>query len=92
MLDTVVYPTDAVAEFMNGNFVNVRISVGDYPKLTSLFNVTWTPTLLFLDDAGTPHYRIEPGATRSLRWRFGSREKTDFRRRDWPSLPISFLP
>jgi hypothetical protein len=35
--------------------------------------------------------RIGPGATRSLRWRFGSREKTACLRRDWPSHPISSL-
>ena len=56
-MDTVTYPQDKVALFMNDHFVPVKIHTSDHPELVQKHHVPWTPTFLVLDGDGTEHYR-----------------------------------
>lgn len=55
-MDAVTYPDDKVAEFINGNLIPLRIKADSMP-LSKDFNVTWTPTLVTLDQDGKEHRR-----------------------------------
>jgi tetratricopeptide (TPR) repeat protein len=56
-MGAVTYPNEAVAKFVDYNFIPVQIEVSN-KELTQKFNVTWTPTILVLDADGKEHYRI----------------------------------
>ena len=55
-MDAVTYPDDKVADFLNGNPVPLRVK-SDSMSLSKDFNITWTPTLITLDQDGKEHYR-----------------------------------
>jgi tetratricopeptide (TPR) repeat protein len=55
-MDTVTYPDDNVALFLNTRVVPVRLQFNAKPYAKD-FNVTWTPTLVTLDEKGKEHYR-----------------------------------
>ncbi len=55
-MDAVTYPDDKVAEFINVNMIPLRVKSDSIP-LSKDFNVTWTPTLVTLDQDGKEHYR-----------------------------------
>lgn len=56
-MDTVTYPNEQVAAYMNEHFVNVHLNTAQ-PKAVAAaireFRQLWTPTFIFLD-----HHRIE---------------------------------
>jgi tetratricopeptide (TPR) repeat protein len=54
-MDTVTYPDESVAEFINKSVVPLQITT-DKPLATD-FNVQWTPSLLILDQEGKEHHR-----------------------------------
>ena len=54
-MDAVTYPDDKVIDFINGNLIALRVK-SDTP-LAKEFNITWTPTLITLDQQGKEHYR-----------------------------------
>jgi hypothetical protein len=54
-----VYPDPRVADFVNENFVPVRIDVRKNPQPMDRFQALWTPTILLLDPQGTERYRFE---------------------------------
>ena len=55
-MDAVTYPDDKVAQFINANLIPVRVKSDSMP-LSKDFNITWTPTLITLDQDGKEHYR-----------------------------------
>ncbi len=54
-MDAVTYPDEKVADFVNKTLVPLRVKA-DMP-LARDFNVTWTPTLVTLDQSGKEHHR-----------------------------------
>ncbi|HVN24699.1 MAG TPA: hypothetical protein VMT71_12065 [Syntrophorhabdales bacterium] len=54
-MDAVTYPDDKVIDFINSNLIPLRVK-SDMP-LAKEFNITWTPTLITLDQQGKEHYR-----------------------------------
>ncbi len=55
-MDAVTYPDDKVSQFINANLIPLRVKSDSMP-LSKDFNVTWTPTLITLDQEGKEHYR-----------------------------------
>ena len=55
-MDAVTYPDDLVAQFVNANLIPLRVKSDSMP-LSKDFNITWTPTLITLDQDGKEHYR-----------------------------------
>lgn len=55
-MDAVTYPTEAVIDFVNRNFVGLRVPFDTQP-LARDFNLQWTPTLIALDQEGKEHHR-----------------------------------
>jgi hypothetical protein len=55
-MDAVTYPDDLVAQFINANLMPLRVKSDSMP-LAKDFNLTWTPTLITLDQDGKEHYR-----------------------------------
>lgn len=55
-MDAVTYPNEKVSEFIEKNFVPLRVAYNHQP-LASDFKVTWTPTLVTLDSNGQEHHR-----------------------------------
>jgi tetratricopeptide (TPR) repeat protein len=55
-MDAVTYPTEKVAEFIQGQLIPVRVAFNHEP-LAKEFNVKWTPTLVTLDADGKEHHR-----------------------------------
>jgi tetratricopeptide (TPR) repeat protein len=55
-MDAVTYPTEKVAEFIQGHLVPVRV-IFNHEPLAKEFNVKWTPTLVTLDADGKEHHR-----------------------------------
>jgi hypothetical protein len=54
-----VYPDSRVADFINAQFVPVKIDVRKNPKAMDRFGALWTPTIAVLDPEGTERYRFE---------------------------------
>ena len=54
-----MYPDPAVEKYLTANFLPVKIDVRQRPDLMKRFGALWTPTLVFLDPAGTERYRFE---------------------------------
>ena len=55
-MDAVTYPDKKVVEFINRSLIPLRVKSDSIP-LSKEFNVTWTPTLITLDEDGKEHYR-----------------------------------
>ena len=55
-MDAVTYPNEKVAEFIEKNFIPLRVRFDAQP-LASDFKVTWTPTLVTVDANGQEHHR-----------------------------------
>ena len=55
-MDAVTYPNEKVSEFIEKNFIPVRVAFDAQP-LASDFKVTWTPTLVTVDANGQEHHR-----------------------------------
>jgi len=58
-MDTVTYPDDRVAHFINGHFIPARLRVKENQQLVKDYLVSWTPNVVIADDEGKVHYRIE---------------------------------
>ena len=54
-MDTVTYPHEKVAEFIQTNFIPVKIP--RHELLEQVYRVPWTPTVLILDPDGREHCR-----------------------------------
>lgn len=54
-----MYPNDRVAQFINKNFVPIKIHVKEHPEAFGRFDAQWTPTLIVLDPEGKERYRFE---------------------------------
>jgi len=55
-MGAVTYPMEAVAKFVDYNFIPVQIQVTN-TALMQKYAVSWTPTILVLDADGKEHYR-----------------------------------
>jgi thioredoxin-related protein len=55
-MGAVTYPTEAVAKFVDYNFIPVQVQVTN-TALMQKYGVSWTPTILVLDADGKEHYR-----------------------------------
>src|SRR5438128_11701957 len=58
-MDTVTYPDERVASFVDKHFVPVKVNVKEKPDAAAAFDVSWTPNVIITDDAGKARYRIE---------------------------------
>ncbi len=56
-MDAVTYPDALVSEFIKKNLIALRIPSDAKPYCTD-FNITWTPTLIVLDQEGKEHHRL----------------------------------
>ena len=58
-----MYSDPRVAEFVQSNFVPMRVHVKDnadeYKRLSAKYNAQWTPTILMVDPDGNERHRIE---------------------------------
>ena len=54
-----MYPNERVAEFVNKNFVPIKIHVKEHPEAFGRFGAQWTPTLIVMDPEGKERYRFE---------------------------------
>lgn len=58
-----MYPDTRVAEFIENNFVPVRVHAREqsdqFKQLGARYSALWTPTILFLDNNGDERHRIE---------------------------------
>jgi tetratricopeptide (TPR) repeat protein len=55
-MDAVTYPNEKVGEFIERNFIPLRVAFDAQPLATD-FKVKWTPTLITLDASGQEHHR-----------------------------------
>jgi tetratricopeptide (TPR) repeat protein len=55
-MGAVTYPSEAVARFVDYNFIPVQIQVSN-TALMQKYAVSWTPTILVLDADGQEHFR-----------------------------------
>ena len=55
-MDAVTYPENKVADFINKNLIPLRIPSDAKPHSAD-FKITWTPTLIVLDQEGKEHHR-----------------------------------
>ncbi|MGW8287167.1 MAG: hypothetical protein ACWGOD_02920 [Desulfobulbales bacterium] len=55
-MDAVTYPDQVVSDFINRNYVPLKIPFNAKP-LSRDFNIKWTPTLITLDAEGQEHHR-----------------------------------
>ncbi len=55
-MGAVTYPNEDVARFVDLNFIPVQIETSN-TALMQKYAVSWTPTILVLDDDGKEHYR-----------------------------------
>jgi hypothetical protein len=58
-METVTYSDHRVAGFIERDCVPVKVAVTDEPALVDEYLVTWTPTIVFADERGRAHYRVE---------------------------------
>lgn len=54
-----MYPNERVAQFINGNFVPIKIHIKENKDAFARFGAQWTPTLIVLDPEGKERYRFE---------------------------------
>jgi hypothetical protein len=55
-MGAVTYPNAEVVDYVNQNFIPVQVRYDAQP-LASDFNITWTPTMIVLDETGKEHHR-----------------------------------
>ncbi len=55
-MGAVTYPNAQVVEYINHNFIPVQVSFDAQPEAGN-FNITWTPTMIVLDETGKEHHR-----------------------------------
>ena len=55
-MDAVTYPDTKVSDFMQNNLIALRIPSDAKPHAAD-FKITWTPTLIMLDQEGREHHR-----------------------------------
>lgn len=74
LMDDEVFNNRQTADFLNKNFVNVKVNgeKGNGPTLAALFNVRSYPTLLFLDEMGNVLERKDGAAFYSELTRMGN--------------------
>lgn len=53
-----MYPDDRVANFINQNFIPVKIHIKENPTGFHRFEANWTPTMIVLDPEGHERYRF----------------------------------
>jgi uncharacterized protein YyaL (SSP411 family) len=58
-MDTVTYPDQRVADFVERHFVPARVKVKEKPELAKEYLVSWTPNVVITDSSGEVHYRVE---------------------------------
>ena len=58
-MDTVTYPDARVAQFAMHHFLPVKLPVKENQRLLEDYLVSWTPTVVVVDENGLTHYRIE---------------------------------
>jgi hypothetical protein len=58
-MDTVTYPDQRVAEFIEHHFLPVRVKVKQNAELAERYLVSWTPNVVAADEQGRVHYRVE---------------------------------
>jgi hypothetical protein len=54
-----VYPQPRVEDFINRNFIPVKIHTKEQPQQFERFRAQWTPTIVFLDSDGAERHRFE---------------------------------
>ena len=54
-----IYPDERVAQFINSNFVPIKIRIKENKEAFGRFGAQWTPTLIVLDPEGEERYRFE---------------------------------
>jgi hypothetical protein len=55
-MGAVTYPNPEVVEYVNQNFIPVQVRYDAQPEASD-FNITWTPTMVILDETGKEHHR-----------------------------------
>jgi hypothetical protein len=55
-MGAVTYPNAEVVEYVKQNFISVQLRYDAQPEAAT-FNITWTPTMLVLDETGKEHQR-----------------------------------
>jgi hypothetical protein len=55
-MGAVTYPNAQVVDYINQNFIPVQVRYDAQP-LAGDFNITWTPTMIVLDETGKEHHR-----------------------------------
>ena len=55
-MGAVTYPKPEVVEFVNQHFIPVQVRYDAQPEAAD-FNITWTPTMVVLDETGKEHHR-----------------------------------
>jgi hypothetical protein len=55
-MGAVTYPNPQVIAYVNQHFIPVQV-LFDAQPLSSDFNITWTPTIVVLDERGKEHHR-----------------------------------
>jgi hypothetical protein len=56
-MGAVTYPNAKVAEFINGRMIPIQVLFDSQPYASD-FNITWTPTMITLDEKGKEHHRV----------------------------------
>lgn len=67
-MDQSVFTQDDVANYFNEHFISYKVNIGGPspgPQLADMYNVTYYPTLIFLDGKGKVMKRHEGAATAS---------------------------
>ena len=54
-----MYPDERVSQFINQNFVPIKIHIKENKDAFARFGAQWTPTLIVLDPDGKERYRFE---------------------------------
>ncbi len=55
-MGAVTYPKPEVVDYINQNFIPVQLQYDSQPEAAD-FNITWTPTMIVLDETGKEHHR-----------------------------------
>src|SRR5258707_15151259 len=58
-MDTVTYPNQTVAHFIDEHFIPARVRTKDNPQLMKEYFVAWTPNVVIMDEQGKVHYCVE---------------------------------
>jgi hypothetical protein len=58
-MDTVTYPDSRVANFIETQFIPLRLMTKENPELVEKYLVSWTPNVVIADEHERVHYRVE---------------------------------